>query len=302
MQITEFPSNDEILSGLDKGSAEPAQSEPIAQESAQTPEAPAQPDYKTLEYEYSVEGGKKIKENLEMILKRAGLGYHYAQRAQGLNQLETEFKTKEQTYQEQLKQYEALKKWQEYEDFAKQNPDWAKHVEQSWLNREQPVQSNIDPTISTKLQELQSQLSDVSTWKQGFEAEKQKQVQAQEDQALGSEIENVAKKFSVDLSLSDEQGASLEWRVLDHMKKMGLSGAPGHFTMAFKDYHFDNLVKLQKDQALEAQTKDGQTLRKNGILARRATPSRPVGPPADVSKLSYEQLIEMAKQDKSIFG
>ncbi len=78
---------------------------------------------------------------------------------------------------------------------------------------------------------------------------------------------------------ADEQGRSLEWQVLAHMEKIGLDGTKqGHFTAAFKDYYFDNLLERQKSQVLDGQTKSKAELKKAGILDVSRTPK------ADTSK------------------
>jgi prefoldin subunit 5 len=214
-------------------------------ETAQTPQqSPFDPS--KLEYEVN---GKKIIEPWEMVQKRAQMGYHYAQQMEALKREREGFdqeRSKYQTYEQQVKE---LGRWKEYDEFARSNPEWARHVEEAWNNRQnlgQSTQGLQDP----RFEALQKEIAELRGLKDEFATEKQKIQYAAEDKQFDSEIGSVAKKFGVDFQISDEQGASLEWRVLEHMKKMGMDGSiPGQFEAAFKDYHFDNLVGKQKEAA-----------------------------------------------------
>jgi hypothetical protein len=251
-------STEEILGSLNTGN-----DAPLAETA--TEGAPWWSDKLKENVEYQIEGGKKVSEPFEMILKRAGLGYHYAQRAHGLNQQEEKYKTLEQQNQQ-------LARWQQYDEYARQNPDWAKYVEENWNNRQNLVQSNQNnPQISA----LQQELMELKKFRDEFQTERQKERESHTDQRVSKEIDTVAKQYGVDLSQTDEQGLSLEWRVLDHAKKMGLDGnKPGFFNMAFRDYYFDNLVGQQKEKAVEQVAKNQVELKKAGIRDIKSTPKK----------------------------
>lgn len=235
-------------------------------------------------FTYTTDGGKEVTEPLEMVLKRAGMGYHYAQKMHQLNQQAEKYKG----YDERIK---SLSRWEEYDKYAATNPDWAKHVEESWNNRTNYQQPNPE---SQKIQELEKKLADLYQFREEVERSRTQERYAQEDKQFSSEIQSVGKNFGVDLDQADEQGRSLEWRVLAHMEKIGLDGSkPGHFTAAFKDYYFDNLLNRQKDQVKEGHSKEKAELKRAGILDISRTPK------ASNSKgyrpgMSYDQLSEMA--------
>lgn len=217
--------------------------------------------------EYTIEGGRNISEPLEMVLKRAGMGYNYAQRMHQINQQQERFKQIEE-------KNKALSRWEEYDNYAKTNPDWAKHVEESWNNRQNLQQLNqgqpqqLPPEVTQKLQAFEQFMSEM-------QQREQKMKFASEDKQLAEEITGVGKKFGVDLTQADEQGRTLEWRVLEHMQKLGLDGSrTGHFTAAFKDYHFDSLQGLQKERAIEEHAKSQAELKKAGIRAITRTPKQ----------------------------
>jgi hypothetical protein len=259
-------------------------------------QAPQQSPFDPSKLEYEV-NGKKITEPWEMVQKRAQMGYHYAQQMEALKREREGFdqeRSKYQTYEQQAKE---LGRWKEYDDFAKQNPEWAKHVEETWNNRQNLGQSNQvqDP----RFEALQKELADLRGLKDEFVSEKQKIQFAAEDKQFSSEIETVAKKFGVDFAISDEQGRSLEWRTLETMKEMGLEGnKPGQFEMAFKHMYFDNLIGKQKEAAQEQVIKQNQEMRKNGILGVSRTPS--AGTPGrafNPKTHSYDDAAQFALAD-----
>jgi len=277
--------------------------EPAADSTA-TPAAAPQGPWWSEKLKESVEydaDGKKVSEPLEMVFKRAGMGYHYAQKMHALNQSLEKLKG----YDELESKYKGLSRWQEYDDYARQNPEWAKHVEENWANKEKVLQSNPElAQYQQKIQSLEEKLSTYdekfSSWEQAQQAEKFKA----EDTQFNDEIQSVAKQFGVELSQADEQGQSLEWRVLQHMTTLGLDGSKkGHFTAAFKDYYFDNLVGKTKEQAVENHAKSQAELRKQGIREITRAPKqeglngyRPGMSKEDVDReaLAYYQSLKKA--------
>ena len=255
---------------------------------------PVQFDPEKLEYDWN---GKKIVENWDMVKKRAQMGYDYAQKMAVFKQQQAEF---DQTRQDLIAKAEAAKKWEQFDNYAKENPEWARHIEESWNNRTnmQQLSTESQATMNPVLESLQKEIADLRSFKDEFVSEKQKIQQEAEDKAFSSEIEDTAKKFGVDFSQSDEQGATLEWRVLEMMKELGLDGSKkGHFEMAFKHYYFDNLVGKQREQAKEAVVKQSQNLRKMGILDQSRTPPQQAANVFNPSKHSDRDALNFALQE-----
>lgn len=271
-----------------------AEQQPAASTETQAPQqSPFDPS--KLEYEVN---GKKITEPWEMVQKRAQMGYHYAQQMEALKRERESFDGERQKYQTYEQKVKELGRWQEYDDFARQNPEWARHVEEAWNNRQNLGQSNHgaqDP----RLEALQKELAELKGFKDEFVSEKQRIQYEHEDKQFGSEIESVAKKFSVDFAISDEQGRTLEWRTLETMKEMGLDGSkPGQFEMAFKHMYFDNLIGKQKEEAKESLIKHNQEMRKAGILGVSRTPTAGTqGQAFNPRTHSYEDAANFALQD-----
>ena len=223
------------------------------------------------DFEYEIEGGKKIKEPLEMVRKRAALGYNYAQRAHLLNQ-------KEENYKQIEERNKQLGRWQEYDDYASKNPDWAKHVEESWNNKSGLVQSS-QGQIAQLPPEVAQEIESLKKFKQQMEEREQKAQFESEDKQMAEEINTIAKqfgeKFSVDLSQADEKGQTLEWRILEHMKALGFDGSKkGQFAAAFKDMYLDTLLERQKERAKEEYAKNQAELKKAGIREISRTPKQ----------------------------
>ena len=233
---------------------------------AAEPQAPWWKEKSAEEIEYVVEGGKLVKEPLEMALRRAGMGYNYAQKAHQLSQQEARFKEIEAQNAE-------LQRWKEYDEFAHTNPEWAQHVQETWNNRQNLGQSNQQP--NPEFEAIRKELAELREFKTEFTTARELEQQQSEDKQFISEIQTVAKQFGVDMDQADENGRTLQWRVLEHMQKLGLNGTkPGHFAAAFKDYNFDNLVGRQKEQAIEQRAKDHVELKRAGIKNVSRTPSK----------------------------
>jgi bisphosphoglycerate-dependent phosphoglycerate mutase len=216
--------------------------------------------------EYTVEGGKLVNEPLEMVLKRAGMGYHYAQKMHQLNQKAEQYKTLEE-------RNKTLSRWEEYDNYAKTNPDWAKHVEESWNNRQNVGQLTQEAQAAQLPPAVVQRISALEAFVQEAQQREAAAKQQTEDKSFSEEIQNVGKTFNVDLAQADEHGRSLEWRILEHMEKMGLDGTrPGHFRAAFKDFYYDNLIGREKEQVKENYVKEQVDLKKAGIRSISRSP------------------------------
>jgi hypothetical protein len=234
-------------------------------ESVSTPE-PAQqqaaPDPMSVEYEYEARSGK-VKEPLSMILKRAKLGYHYAQDVEQHRQAVSAWEKQRQAEEEALKEY------REIGDYAKQNPDWANHWKTAWEQRAayatqsipaqgqaQAGEFNIEahPFVKALNDRLANAEKFVSTYQQ-----------RESDAKLRESIEATKKEFpNINFNEADEEGRSLEYRVFQHAQQNGIP----NFRSAFRDYHFDQLVAKKAEAAKEEVAKAAANDKRHGILGR----------------------------------
>jgi hypothetical protein len=279
---------DQALSNIETtGSAEGVQSPPASTTGVEPTAPMSEPEL----IEYTTEGGKTVKETLDMLKKRAAMGYNYAQQMERIKQ-------REAALNGQAQQFESLKRWQEYNDFAEKNPEWAKHVETSWEQRERVLQSQgaDDPNspLHAELQAVKGQLSEVSNFLGQLKQERQVQQQAAEDTALTSEIKSIREKYQdLDFDLADESGKSLEYRVLEHAAQNGIKS----FKTAFHDFYHDHLIKMREDKAKEGVVREQQRQRKAGIIGVSDVPTKGLNQAQSVKNKSYDQLIQEALKE-----
>jgi len=212
---------------------------------------------KTLEYRSS---NKDVSENIETVLKRASMGYNYAQNMQGLKGERDAFVTEKQGVEDMRS------KWQPYDDYARQNPQWAEHVNQAWENRGSQIQdqgtqnqqpaTNIPPEFAQKIESMDN-----------FMQNYQRQ---QDDRVLSDEISTVRDQYKdVDFDYSDPaSGKSLEMQVLEHAHNTGINT----FRAAFRDFYHDTLVRNSVEQAKKDLGSQIQANTKQGIISQGDAP------------------------------
>ena len=216
-------------------------------------------------YEYNV-NGKTVKEDIDTILKRAGMGYNYAQHMNEFKQQKTEF-------QQQIENAKNLEnKWRPYEDYAVKNPSWADHVRSSFENRDSfNSQNNEQALISQQQpQELNGLMSEFNQLKEAYYNDKKLLAEQQQDQELNSQIESVKKEYAdIDFSHTDpNSGKSLEFQVLEHGSANGIS----NFRAAFRDFYHDQLVSIASSKAKENVAKELQKRQQKGFMSESDTP------------------------------
>lgn len=236
-----------------------------------------------------VVGGKEIKANRDQILKWAQMGYNYPQKAQELN-------LKEQKWQQELNQYKSqAEKWKDVEqkwapykevdEYAAKNPDWWQQVQQSYQEKMQGAQTNPE------LQQLKSELQELKQFRDQLAQEKQNQKVQEEDSQLSQEVESIRKQFpNLDFATPDEEGKSLEMKVLEHADKIGATS----FRVAFRDFYHDHLINKAKEEGKETVSKELQKQTKLGILGTSSKPTK-----LQVAKIpkDYNEAADMALAD-----
>jgi hypothetical protein len=295
----DYPSTDEVLSSMEQETA-PKESVEKTVESRQEPvqvsKEPAYLDfdkYKTHHVTYKA-NGKEVKEPLEKVLGRASQGYNYAQLMEQMKQRQAQFDGWE-------KEKAELGKWKQYDEYAKNNPEWSKYVEDMWNKRGQYSQPGMDPQDPTaqqiaKLQQaLEGSLSQYGQKISSLEEYINSQKNVQADKQLDESISQIRAKYKqLDLDQVDEQGKSNEYKILEHMQQTGIK----NFETALRDLFFDDLVTSAKSQALQATANDKQKQAKQGIVGVSQSPqfSKPDAS-VSVRGKTWEQLAEMAKAD-----
>lgn len=234
-------------------------------EAAQTvtndaPKADAQPQAQT--YKYTA-NGKEISEDIDTILQRASMGYNYAQH---MNQLKAD---KEAFESERQSIYSSRDKWEQYDKYATENPDWAEFVKNQWENRLSNVEQNaegksaLDPSIKAELDQLKA-------FKAKVEDNFRLQEEAKEDAILQKQFDEIAKDYpDYDLKHTDPKtGMSLEMQILEHARINGIHSVKA----AFRDLMHDDLVSKAITKAKEQTAKDLAARSKQGFLAESNQP------------------------------
>lgn len=251
------------------------------------------PPVDTTPQEYTLKvNGQEIKAPLDKVLQWAQMGYNYPQKA-------AELKNQQDAWQKQVQEKENYwketeQKWAPYkevDEFVAKNPDWWTQVQDQYKQKIQSAESN--PEIAA----LKNELAELKKFRDDFKAEKSAEQIAKEDKQLSEEIESTRKSFpNIDFSTPDEDGKSLEMKVLDHAQKMGLDGSkPGQFRAAFRDFYHDHLIGKAEEKGKEKVAKDIQSKTKLGILGESPKPS-PKGfqVATNVKSKSYNDLMHEA--------
>jgi hypothetical protein len=276
---TNEPTSDQILSEINtttttEPSAEttPAPTQSAPTQTQQTPTAQQILEYQAL--------GKTVKEPIDMVLKRASMGYDYAQKME-------QFKKEQEAFQnERNRLAEQESKWKPIDEYARQNPEWEKHVRESWEKRDAIASgkyNDLDPVIAEKLARADKFINQ-------YENDLQVKRKETEDAVLMNSIMEVQKQHpDIDFKASDDQGRTLEYRILEHANRNGINS----FKAAFRDLMFEDIMSRKEVAAKEAVAKELAERTKTGLLGKTQAPILDKGP-ANVRSKSWEEIKNMA--------
>ena len=291
MSDEEMSAEDMVRNIEEHGEVNPKLEESSDKAPASTINFASNDDLMKHQLEYTA-NGKTVKEDLATIIKRASQGYNYAQSMAGLKSRDAEIAQREQSIQG------IADKWQKYEQYAQQNPQWYEHWTQAWDNRgiQAPgggsgdggeIDSQLTALLDQKLQPFQEFMT-------SQQAERQQAEIREQDSALDQSIKSTREAFpSIDFDKSDpETGKTLEWQVLEFAHQEGMND----FNKAFKVFYHDNLIKSQIEQEKAKWAKEQEGNRRKGVLGdvptKKANPKQ-----ADFNKASWDQVAEMAARD-----
>jgi len=254
------------------------------------------------EFEFE-HGGKKIKGTREQLIKWAQMGYDRPQFMQKFNQEKAQLEAEKQKYAPYL----------QIDEFAAKNPQWWNFIQQQWNARsqfnpqtqaqtaipsQQPGQAlPANDPYAPKLQSLEQKLSQIEQFANQWQQEKILEVERAEDHKLEQEIQSIRKEYEdLDWQSLDENGKSLEFRVLEHAQANGIP----RFSTAFRDLLHNDLIARAQGQAKIAVSQGIQAKTKLGVLGKSPTPkSTQWMPPTnkDIRKTSYEELENEIRQE-----
>lgn len=256
------------------------------QDSQAEPAAPSTPS----EFEFDWNGKQiKVPYTDPRLKQWVQQGYDYPQRMAELNQARTKWEQERQEFENKVSPYKTI------DEYARQNPEWWAYVENQWQSRQQQGAaqpgSPIDPEIKNQLKEL-------SEFKKSIEEERAIQQRQKEDSVLDQEVKSIREQYkNLDWdTLDPKTGYTLEQRILDHAMQNGIKS----FRAAFRDYNHENLLRLEKERALEGYTKENQKRTKLGLLGSSPTPLKGIRPAENVKTKSYDDLFREAKEELGI--
>jgi hypothetical protein len=261
------------------------------------PQKVAEPQYK--EFEFNSRGQPiKIRENDPRFSQWLSQGHDYSQNIQTMKAEREAFERSRGEWEQSWKPYK------EIDQFARQNPDWWNHIEQSYQQKLSTPEGVPDPVKQYLDQRLEPVAKDIPLMKeflQEMQTQKMEKAKAEEDAKLGEAVKSIQTKYpNLDFSAKDESGLSLEHRVLNHAVNNGFPT----FRAAFLDYYHDSLEKQAEARGKEAMTIEMNKRKRLGLLDDSPAPSRGQIPPPSSNRrpaswndqsLSSDQILKEFK-------
>jgi hypothetical protein len=235
--------------------------------------------------------GKEVKGTREQILQWAQLGHGYPQKAQEFNQMKARVDEWSKRQQELDERDQKWKPYKEVDEFATKNPEWWQQVQESYKNKIAGAQSNPE------LAALKEELAELKKFRDEISTDKKVAKEQEEDQKLVGEVDSIRKSYpDIDFDTPDEEGSSLEMKVLKHAVDNGMNS----FKAAFRDYYHDQLLAKAEERGKSQVAKDIQKRTKLGILGETSKPTKGLRVAENVQNKSYEDLEREIKQELGI--
>lgn len=224
------------------------------------------PTWNGTEWEFEWNGKKVAPDSRDKAMTWMSQGYNYSQRMGELNAKERAWKAERESL---IPFKEKYSRYNQVDEYASKNPDWWKHVEESYANRQN---HGVDPNLSKVLSPIQEKLASFEQFIGSVQEREQQQQINQENQALETDIESTRKQHpNIDFDAVDPaSGETLERRVLLHANKI----ETGSFRVAFRDYLHDKLLEDAKANGRQAIAKDKEIQAKKGVLGETPAPRK----------------------------
>lgn len=241
--------------------------------------------------------GKEIREDRDTVLKRASMGYHYAQNMQQLKQEREAWQQSVQEKENALREAEG--RWSQYDQYSRENPEWANFVRNQWENRNSfNGQEGTQANMGDVPESIRQEMAEVRQFRDEFKGFMTDQQRQREDAALAGQIDTTIKEYSdIDFGYSNpETGQTLEQQVLTHMATNGIND----FRAAFRDYYHDQLISRAVTKAKEDTSRQLQERQQQGYIAESDTPLHGVRNPSNIKSKSYFDLVDEGIQELGI--
>jgi hypothetical protein len=220
---------------------------------------------------------RTIKAPLDKLTTWASQGYDYGQRVQ-------ELKAERDAFEKQRQGYS---RYEEVDAFARENPEWWQHVEQQWEARQQQSQRQAGQE-SDPVAQMRAEIAELRNFRDEMVSERKNREVQEQDKQLNDEISQIQKQHSsLDWTGVDDEGLTLEMRVLRHAQQNGIHS----FRAAFRDFNHDRLIEMSRLDAKEKAIADRKTAAKQGLLGRSNTPVKGLSSAQNIKSKSYNDLM-----------
>lgn len=222
----------------------------------------APPQSEIQEFSFNADGRDiKVPLNDPRIKQWAAMGYSAPNKMGQLNSQLEKLKSENQGYQEKYKPF------MEMDDWSRKNPEAWQKLDQLWrqqLSGMSPQQrADLPPEVKQEIQAIKEGLTEI-------QQEKVEQRNRVADQTLDQEIGSIRKSYpNLDLHTPDQNGNSLEYKVLQH----GIQNGIPNFTAAFRDYCFDHLTKMAEEKGREGAGKQLSKAKSLGLQGKSPAPN-----------------------------
>lgn len=239
---------------------------------------------------FTANGKEVVADDPEKLKQWASMGYNYGQHMEQFKKQQEEFNQKNQDYNNKFGLYEQIDK------AASDNPDWWNHVQSSFQNRGQqnqvqaPTQegeSQLSPELAALKEEFSQEVNELKSFKNDVLARENARKMEQEDTALKNEVQSIRENHSdLDWTTPDENGKSLEFRILEHAEKNGINS----FDVAFKHMMHDELLNRAKQASLDTARKEIQRNHKIGLLGETPEPLKKYTGEGDIKNKTMDDI------------
>lgn len=195
----------------------------------------------------------------------------------------------------------------EIENYAKQNPGWMQHVQESWnklqkgdfgneLERGQEQGINNEFQNNPIINSLKKELSEIKGYLDQQKQFEQEWKTRETEQKLNETIDKVKSTYKdFDWNSKDEFGENLEDRIINH----AVSNNIATFQAAAKDYLFDQILAKKTMAVKEETAKQIQKTNKFGLspITFESQKKAPVKASTSVRSKSYDDLMSEAYKE-----
>lgn len=281
----------------------PAKNEQSQQEEVPMFEIPYQDQVYKLPLTHEIpikHNGQVVKAPLEKVLNAFRERSHLDDKFKQFNTQKEQFDQERQKFgefQELHNKYGEIQKWSE-ENPEKWNALWDLYQKRdtALLGAEQGNEGAVSPQVQQLLENMQEQIRVLSQDRDArIQSEEERAIQ-EDVKAVEAEIANFrdtfGKKYGINLDEADENGITLQSRILQFGLDKGYQDFETAATMFLRDTLLDTAQQVARNEAV----KSVQQQRKSGILSRSDTPFS--GETSiDPTKLSEEKRDQMALEE-----